>query len=171
MRCCSRQATATLRSTTAPCGQPTTLARRPSTCQGSRSIACVTRAPPWRRSSERPWLSSKPESGTARPTWRCATNTSPPNATLNWPPACQHSPPVNPPLVSGSDVRTRWPPSHGDLGRAAEFSLEKVLLDSRVLVDVVGGDDHVAEVRSGLRPVSYTHLRAHETVLDLVCRL
>src|SRR5664280_3893937 len=23
----------------------------------------------------------------------------------------------------------------------------------------------------GLRPVSYTHLRAHETVLDLVCRL
>ena len=25
--------------------------------------------------------------------------------------------------------------------------------------------------RRGLRPVSYTHLRAHETVLDLVCRL
>ena len=24
---------------------------------------------------------------------------------------------------------------------------------------------------SGLFPVSYTHLRAHETVLDLVCRL
>ena len=23
----------------------------------------------------------------------------------------------------------------------------------------------------GVRPVSYTHLRAHETVLDLVCRL
>ena len=23
----------------------------------------------------------------------------------------------------------------------------------------------------GLEPVSYTHLRAHETVLDLVCRL
>ena len=23
----------------------------------------------------------------------------------------------------------------------------------------------------GLKPVSYTHLRAHETVLDLVCRL
>ena len=23
----------------------------------------------------------------------------------------------------------------------------------------------------GLNPVSYTHLRAHETVLDLVCRL
>ena len=25
--------------------------------------------------------------------------------------------------------------------------------------------------RLGLAPVSYTHLRAHETVLDLVCRL
>ena len=25
--------------------------------------------------------------------------------------------------------------------------------------------------REGPRPVSYTHLRAHETVLDLVCRL
>ena len=26
-------------------------------------------------------------------------------------------------------------------------------------------------IREALRPVSYTHLRAHETVLDLVCRL
>src|SRR5665811_2472667 len=26
-------------------------------------------------------------------------------------------------------------------------------------------------LRFGSRPVSYTHLRAHETVLDLVCRL
>ena len=25
--------------------------------------------------------------------------------------------------------------------------------------------------RDGVAPVSYTHLRAHETVLDLVCRL
>ena len=25
--------------------------------------------------------------------------------------------------------------------------------------------------QEGSRPVSYTHLRAHETVLDLVCRL
>ena len=30
------------------------------------------------------------------------------------------------------------------------------------------GDDHLI---LGHRPVSYTHLRAHETVLDLVCRL
>ena len=28
-----------------------------------------------------------------------------------------------------------------------------------------------AGVDRGVRPVSYTHLRAHETVLDLVCRL
>ena len=26
-------------------------------------------------------------------------------------------------------------------------------------------------IRGFLKPVSYTHLRAHETVLDLVCRL
>ena len=26
-------------------------------------------------------------------------------------------------------------------------------------------------MRDGVRPVSYTHLRAHETVLDIVCRL
>mgnify|MGYP003381538920 CR=1 FL=1 len=34
---------------------------------------------------------------------------------------------------------------------------------------VVGGVREVVGI--GLRPVSYTHLRAHETVLDLVCRL
>src|SRR5665811_1710267 len=35
------------------------------------------------------------------------------------------------------------------------------------------GDDRIANNRkvSGVDPVSYTHLRAHETVLDLVCRL
>ena len=31
--------------------------------------------------------------------------------------------------------------------------------------------DYIAEHRAALEPVSYTHLRAHETVLDLVCRL
>ena len=35
--------------------------------------------------------------------------------------------------------------------------------------DDVGEDGLEREVR--LEPVSYTHLRAHETVLDLVCRL
>ena len=29
----------------------------------------------------------------------------------------------------------------------------------------------VALLGGGVEPVSYTHLRAHETVLDLVCRL
>ena len=29
----------------------------------------------------------------------------------------------------------------------------------------------LAQYRHGMRAVSYTHLRAHETVLDLVCRL
>ena len=28
-----------------------------------------------------------------------------------------------------------------------------------------------ADMMGGAKPVSYTHLRAHETVLDLVCRL
>ena len=29
----------------------------------------------------------------------------------------------------------------------------------------------VAGIRAPMKPVTYTHLRAHETVLDLVCRL
>ena len=33
------------------------------------------------------------------------------------------------------------------------------------------GDGMAIVYRKGLPPVSYTHLRAHETVLDLVCRL
>mgnify|MGYP003376579169 CR=1 FL=1 len=50
--------------------------------------------------------------------------------------------------------------------RVAPFSLFAIPLAARVtykarrLIEVVG-----------LVPVSYTHLRAHETVLDLVCRL
>ena len=33
------------------------------------------------------------------------------------------------------------------------------------------GSTAAAALASGISPVSYTHLRAHETVLDLVCRL
>ena len=33
------------------------------------------------------------------------------------------------------------------------------------------GDNAATAEAVGRRPVSYTHLRAHETVLDLVCRL
>ena len=40
---------------------------------------------------------------------------------------------------------------------------------------MLGGDELVLHVRGNflrlLEPVSYTHLRAHETVLDIVCRL
>ena len=37
--------------------------------------------------------------------------------------------------------------------------------------EVVDGKFNVAMVLIGPHAVSYTHLRAHETVLDLVCRL
>ena len=37
------------------------------------------------------------------------------------------------------------------------------LINNLVLVDAI--------LTMSLGPVSYTHLRAHETVLDLVCRL
>ena len=33
------------------------------------------------------------------------------------------------------------------------------------------GDSSGIDFNDSLNPVSYTHLRAHETVLDLVCRL
>ena len=33
------------------------------------------------------------------------------------------------------------------------------------------GVDEIRREGTGMYPVSYTHLRAHETVLDLVCRL
>ena len=39
------------------------------------------------------------------------------------------------------------------------------LRQRQALAREMGGPDKIA------RPVSYTHLRAHETVLDLVCRL
>ena len=39
------------------------------------------------------------------------------------------------------------------------------------LGDEVGRDRTRQQRDRGLGPVSYTHLRAHETVLDLVCRL
>ena len=50
------------------------------------------------------------------------------------------------------------------------------LFSKLTLIDYAGLSDlHLAEsVDAGvvyLIPVSYTHLRAHETVLDLVCRL
>ena len=48
--------------------------------------------------------------------------------------------------------------------------LSSILLDAQNLGNLgLGGG--VAALGAGLAAVSYTHLRAHETVLDLVCRL
>ena len=52
----------------------------------------------------------------------------------------------------------------------------QVVADVRVGVFVVVPMGQVAQLpvkalTTGIVPVSYTHLRAHETVLDLVCRL
>ena len=48
--------------------------------------------------------------------------------------------------------------------------------DIAVLLDALphrvrGDQEHPVGSREGFIAVSYTHLRAHETVLDLVCRL
>ena len=42
---------------------------------------------------------------------------------------------------------------------------------ARQRAGAVGDDLGPAGEGGGVGPVSYTHLRAHETVLDLVCRL
>ena len=42
----------------------------------------------------------------------------------------------------------------------------------REILRMLGKRDMIAgDIAAGFSPVSYTHLRAHETVLDLVCRL
>ena len=65
------------------------------------------------------------------------------------------------------------PPPH--IGRVA-LAVADIERSIRFYTDVIGltllardGDD--AQMGAGDEPVSYTHLRAHETVLDLVCRL
>ena len=55
------------------------------------------------------------------------------------------------------------------LGAAASFAPGDVRDDEAVAAAVALADGR-APLRT-LVPVSYTHLRAHETVLDLVCRL
>src|SRR5665811_614005 len=50
-------------------------------------------------------------------------------------------------------------------GLASSFGDWVALFATIALADAIGG------VTGILVPVSYTHLRAHETVLDLVCRL
>ena len=53
------------------------------------------------------------------------------------------------------------------MGDAARGRLGQLL--QKVVKDVVVAQAAVAQIDH--EPVSYTHLRAHETVLDLVCRL
>ena len=62
---------------------------------------------------------------------------------------------------AASDVYKRQPQS------VADDALEDARLGKRAL-DELHGRRGLAQ---GLAAVSYTHLRAHETVLDLVCRL
>ena len=77
-------------------------------------------------------------------------------------------------------VMIRRPPrSTLDRSSAASDVYKRQDLERRrpALIDLLGGQPlpdaqvDLAPARIGLRPVSYTHLRAHETVLDLVCRL
>ena len=73
----------------------------------------------------------------------------------------------------------RPPRSTLDRSSAASDVYKRQLLVEAVLGGDLGGElghlervgvgAHVAEL--GHDPVSYKHLRAHETVLDLVCRL
>ena len=91
-----RPATGTRPSTTASRGLPTTRARRPSMCPGSRSTACATPVQRWPRSWAPRWLSCRPGSGTARRTWPCATSTSLLNATPSWRLGCQRMQPNKP---------------------------------------------------------------------------
>ena len=73
----------------------------------------------------------------------------------------------------------RPPRSTLDRSSAASDVYKRQVLEVALGVGVVVGehggvdvhDDLVAIGRTGADPVSYTHLRAHETVLDLVCRL
>ena len=60
---------------------------------------------------------------------------------------------------------------HGSSGFGQKF-LSSINGDwgRRELADVEAGTDYMLATGT-IDPVSYTHLRAHETVLDLVCRL
>src|SRR5665811_2427498 len=67
-------------------------------------------------------------------------------------------------LVMGEDV--------GKLGGVFRVTdgLQKDFGEARV-IDTPLAESGIVGTAIGLAPVSYTHLRAHETVLDLVCRL
>ena len=54
--------------------------------------------------------------------------------------------------------------------RGVEDGVWQVVLGSDVTGALAEGSNRL-DIVAVSKPVSYTHLRAHETVLDLVCRL
>ena len=52
-----------------------------------------------------------------------------------------------------------------------QFDVEMPLIPSSLINDFLKLTQISASAAESVIPVSYTHLRAHETVLDLVCRL
>src|SRR5665811_1587075 len=80
--------------------------------------------------------------------------------------------PLTTPNPAGGGIGTCLPTFHA---AAADQDRVAFMPDSRVAGGISAPGSH-GTVRDGLpshgsSPVSYTHLRAHETVLDLVCRL
>ena len=69
-------------------------------------------------------------------------------------------------VAAGVDPATR---NHADL--AARVAIMKRVWAGEQVVDALKPVGPAPYRRGGPEPVSYTHLRAHETVLDLVCRL
>ena len=74
---------------------------------------------------------------------------------------------------AASDVYKR---QGGPMSRFATIDKEKPMSAVLKVVGVGGGgcnaiESMIARGLSGVESVSYTHLRAHETVLDIVCRL
>ena len=57
----------------------------------------------------------------------------------------------------------------GDIKKILQDDLQASFRSGRT--DVRGSLDKTITILMRVWPVSYTHLRAHETVLDLVCRL
>ena len=54
---------------------------------------------------------------------------------------------------------------------AAVISPLIILVTGTMFFLLVVFEDAILTLYEGIIPVSYTHLRAHETVLDIVCRL
>eukprot|EP00657_Telonema_sp_P-1_P000949 TRINITY_DN11953_c0_g1_i1.p2 TRINITY_DN11953_c0_g1~~TRINITY_DN11953_c0_g1_i1.p2 ORF type:complete len:123 (+),score=15.39 TRINITY_DN11953_c0_g1_i1:477-845(+) len=83
-------------------------------------------------------------------------------------------------IVSNSSGRDCfWESSEATGTTDRPFGAETVPVDQRRASEVTENDEETVTVPDAdssdwaldVAPVSYTHLRAHETVLDLVCRL